>query len=128
GGTLQPRADGIFVTLNNPSCRVDGVAFRQRAHRQFKLCWLRFQTKVSRSVGHGNPPATDLTQRLFCPMTGAMLHEPALAKRPTIVGTRSLRAVERFPVHCILSLMSIVRSREDTIRVGCFIKPSHHVN
>jgi hypothetical protein len=36
GGTIQPRADGIFVTLNNPSCRVDGVAFRQRAHCQFK--------------------------------------------------------------------------------------------
>ncbi len=36
GGAIQPRADGIFVTLNNPRCRVDGVALRQRAHRQFK--------------------------------------------------------------------------------------------
>ena len=67
GGTIQLRADGIFVTLNNPPCRVDGVTFCQRAHYQFKLFRLRFQTKVSRSVGHCNPPATGLTQRLFCP-------------------------------------------------------------
>src|SRR5262249_16385957 len=127
-GTMQLGADGIFITLNNPRWRVDGVALRQRAHRQFTLCWLRFQTKVRCSVVPCNPPATGLTQGLFCPMTGAIPPEPALAKRQTIGGTRSMRAVERFPVHGILSLMSIFRSREDTIRVGCCIKPSHHVN
>jgi hypothetical protein len=114
GGAMQPRADRLFVSLDNPCCGVDGMALCQCPHGKFEKFWISFEPKVRWSVRHGDPLTTGLTQRLFLSMTGAILHQPALAKRPTIAGARPIGAIESFPVHRILGWLSIFRSNKDT--------------
>jgi hypothetical protein len=114
GGAMQPRADRIFVSLDNPGCGVDGIALCQCPHSKFEKFWISFEPKVRCSVRHCNPLTTGLTQSLFLSMTGAILHQPALAKRQAVAGARPIGAIESFPVHCILGWLSIFRSNKDT--------------
>ncbi len=93
---------------------MDGITFGERTYSQFELCWLCFQTTVSRGVCQRNPPAAGPTQRLFFAVTGAVLHQEALAKRQAVARARPVGAVESFPVHRILACLSLFRSNEDT--------------
>jgi hypothetical protein len=93
---------------------VDGIALCQCPHGKFEKFWISFEPKVRCSVRHCDPLTTGLTQRLFLSMTGAILHQPALAKRPAVAGARPIGAIESFPVHRILGWLSIFRSNKDT--------------
>jgi len=81
GGAMQPRAARIFVSLDNPSCGVDGIPLCQCPHGEFEKFWISFEPEICCGVSQRNPLATGLTQRLFLSMTGAILHQQTLTKR-----------------------------------------------
>ena len=64
--------------------------------------WISIQIEVGRAIGQGDSPATGATPRLRMAMTTAILHQQRLPERHAVVAAVPIRAVQCFPVHCIL--------------------------
>ena len=98
----KPATDGIFINLDNPRGAADRIAFGQRTDREVENGGISIEIEVGRAIGQGDSPATGATPRLWMAMTAAILHQQCLPERHAVVATVPIRAVQCFPVHCIL--------------------------
>jgi hypothetical protein len=100
--TGKPVADRIFIDLDTPRSAADRISFRQRTDRKLENGRISIQIEVGRAVGHRGSPTTGATPGLRMAMTAAILDQQRLPKRHAVVATVPIRAVQCFPVHCIL--------------------------
>jgi hypothetical protein len=98
----KPATDRIFIDLDNPRSAADRISFRQRTDREVENGRISIQIEVGRAIGQGDSPATGAAPRLRMAMTAAILDQQRLPERHAVVATVPIRAVQCFPVHCIL--------------------------
>jgi hypothetical protein len=113
--------------LPNLSSTTDRISFRQRADRELENGWVSIQIEVGRAVGQRDPPSTAATPCLLMAMTAAILHQQRLPKGQAVVAAGAIRAVQCFPVDCILDQQTSDLVYEDTAYGLQYISPSRQL-
>jgi hypothetical protein len=93
-------ADRVFANPSDAASYGDGISFRQSAHGQLENSRIRVQFITCSRGGQSDSPTTS-----FCanPVFAATQSEKPFIKRHSITQASAVGAIERFPVHRILS-------------------------